>query len=173
MLFRSERLARGCAWAYGAMPSGIMPEVSMLVPCETADLARCDWDEGRWEEEGGGSTLPRGFHSVRDPRYVLRPEAIESLFVLYRVTGEREWQDLAWAMFEAIKNATEVGSGYAAVEDVMVVPPKKLDSMEVCGVPGKVREVEGVLTSDAEFLDSRDAEVPLSHLLGAGVDQSG
>lgn len=37
------RLARGCAWAYQAFPSGIMPEIFSMVPCES--LAGCEWDE--------------------------------------------------------------------------------------------------------------------------------
>jgi mannosyl-oligosaccharide alpha-1,2-mannosidase len=125
-----EQLARGCAWAYGAMPSGLMPEVSTLVPCKTTpDLAQCDWDERRWQTHGNRA-LPRGFRQIRDPRYLLRPEAVESLFVLYRVTGKREMQDLAWDMFLAMKNATETNHGFASVEDVTAVPPVQLDSME-------------------------------------------
>ena len=125
-----ERLARGCAWAYGAMPSGMMPEVSTLVPCpHTADLAQCDWDEHVWKAQRE-QKLPRGFRQVRDARYLLRPEAVESLFVLYRVTGKREMQDLAWDMFLAIRNATETETGFASVEDVTVASPAKLDSME-------------------------------------------
>ncbi|OIW24123.1 glycoside hydrolase family 47 protein [Coniochaeta ligniaria NRRL 30616] len=127
-----ELLARGCAWAYGALPSGIMPELSTLVPCKTAGLAQCEWDEERWrkKKEPKAQELPRGFRQIRDPRYLLRPEAIESLFVLYRVTGKRELQDMAWDMFQAIKNATETSYGFASVDDVRVVPPVKLDSME-------------------------------------------
>jgi mannosyl-oligosaccharide alpha-1,2-mannosidase len=125
-----EQLARGCAWAYGAMPSGMMPEVSVLIPCKTADLAQCDWDEVMWKKKRE-QKLPRGFHEIRDARYLLRPEAIESLFVLYRITGKREMQELAWNIFVAIRAATETGSAFASVEDVSVVPPVKLDSMEV------------------------------------------
>ncbi|KAB5578502.1 glycoside hydrolase [Coniochaeta sp. 2T2.1] len=125
-----EQLARGCAWAYSAMPSGIMPEISALVPCHAAELAQCAWDEDRWRKSSKGKNLPRGFQQIRDPRYVLRPEAIESLFILYRVTGKREFQDLAWEMFEAIRRATEVSVGFASVEDVTVNPPVKVDEME-------------------------------------------
>ncbi|KAH8905992.1 seven-hairpin glycosidase [Coniochaeta sp. PMI_546] len=124
-----EQLARGCAWAYSALPSGIMPEVSTLIPCKTADLAQCDWDEEQWKEKKE-QKLPKGFRQIRDPRYFLRPEAVESLFVLYRITGKRELQDIAWSMFEAIRTATETGFGHASVDDVRVVPPVKVDSME-------------------------------------------
>lgn len=125
-----EQLARGCAWAYGAMPSGIMPDVSTLIPCKTtASLTQCGWNEGRWNMESEHK-LPRGFRQIRNARYLLRPEAIESLFVVYRITGKSEMQDLAWEMFQAIRTATETESGFASVEDVTVATPVKFDSME-------------------------------------------
>ncbi|GAB7364301.1 hypothetical protein MBLNU230_g4846t1 [Neophaeotheca triangularis] len=62
--------------------------------------------------------LPPGFTSIPDPRYLLRPETIESLFVLYRVTGERYWQDRAWEIFETIVSRTKTGIAFAGVRDV-------------------------------------------------------
>ncbi len=81
-----ERLARGCSWAYAAFPTGLMPEIFNLLPCETPLLEECAWDEERWARDGN-QALPRGFRNARDPKYILRPEAIESIFILYRVTG--------------------------------------------------------------------------------------
>ncbi|UKZ81041.1 hypothetical protein TrVFT333_008809 [Trichoderma virens FT-333] len=123
-----ERLARGCGWAYGQFPTGIMPEIFGMVPCKTLD--KCEWDEARWKKEGG-RMMPKGFKHARDTRYILRPEAIESLFVLYRITGKADLQDTAWDMFEAIMKATETELANSAIEDVTVLgPTKKLDSME-------------------------------------------
>lgn len=110
-----ERLARGCGWAYSAFESGIMPEIFNLIPCPT--LEACDFDEDRWKREGD-QRLTKGFRHARDPRYLLRPEAIESIFVLYRVAGNPEWQDMAWDMFEAIVRETTTEKANAAIEDV-------------------------------------------------------
>lgn len=124
-----ERLARGCGWAYSQFPTGIMPEIFGMVPCKSLD--KCEWDEERWQRLGSKG-LPKGFTHTRDKRYILRPEAIESLFVLYRVTGKTDLQDIAWNMFEAIMKATETDLANSAIEDVTVSgPTKKLDSMEV------------------------------------------
>lgn len=124
------RLARGCAWAYEVMPTGVMPEEFTLVPCREADMAKCEWDEERWAKEGRPS-LPKGFSSIRAKGYMLRPEAIESVFYLYRITGDPAWQDMAWDMFTSIKKATETKYAHSAIEDVTKgTTPKKLDSME-------------------------------------------
>lgn len=67
----------------------------------------------------GKDHLPLGFTTAKDPRYILRPEAIESVFIMYRVTGKRVWQDLGWRMFTAIANGTKTEHGtHAAVQDV-------------------------------------------------------
>lgn len=127
------QLARGCAWAYKAMPTHIMPEEFTLIPCREANFGKCAWDEERWEKEGS-KRLPKGFSSVHAPGYMLRPEAIESVFYLYRITGEEVWRDTAWEMFLAIQKVTDTGYANSAIRDVTRDKnPEKLDSMEVSG----------------------------------------
>lgn len=124
-----ERLARGCAWAYDAFPTGLMPEIFGIVACESID-GPCPWDEERWKAEGGAG-LKKGFANARDPRYILRPEAIESIFLLYRMTGKEELRDIAWRMFEAVMKGTETPLGNSAIADVTATgETEKLDSME-------------------------------------------
>jgi mannosyl-oligosaccharide alpha-1,2-mannosidase len=123
-----EKLARGCAWAYQQFSAGIMPEKAQLLKCETLD--GCEWDEERWRRQSGGGPWPKGYRFVEDKRYLLRPEAIESLFILYRVTGKQDLQDLAWAMFEAIDRNTRTEHAYGALMDVTASEPSQEDSME-------------------------------------------
>jgi mannosyl-oligosaccharide alpha-1,2-mannosidase len=42
----AKRLTDGCIWAYDSTPSGIMPEYSHAIPCESP--MSCTWDEARW-----------------------------------------------------------------------------------------------------------------------------
>lgn len=58
------------------------------------------------------------------------PEAIESIFILYRITGDESLRDDAWRMFQAIEDHTKTEFGSAALDNVTVVPPPKSDSME-------------------------------------------
>ncbi|KAM0427246.1 hypothetical protein ACHAPT_007676 [Fusarium lateritium] len=121
-----ERLARGCGWAYKAFPTGIMPEIFNLVSCPT--LEPCEYDKERWVPER--DSIPVGFRHARDPRYLLRPEAIESIFIMYRITADPQWQDMAWDMFQAIVRLTTTEHGNAAIEDIMNMETAKTDSME-------------------------------------------
>ncbi|TFB01396.1 putative mannosyl-oligosaccharide alpha-1,2-mannosidase [Trichoderma ghanense] len=115
------RLTNGCVYAYRAFPTGLMPERVDLAPCR--DRARCPWDEEHWLRERDKRPewephLPRGFASAKDPRYLLRPEAVESVFYAYRITGRPEFQTAAWDMFTAVERGTRTRFANAAVMDV-------------------------------------------------------
>lgn len=132
------KLAKGCAYAYKAFPSGMMPERFNTIACDPPRAEVCKWDESIWIEERAKrpewkSHLPKGFTTAKDPRYLLRPEAIESLFVNYRITGDAALVDTAWDMFKAIAKGSVVEFGHAAVKDVTlsVEDLPKEDYMEV------------------------------------------
>lgn len=117
------RLTKGCIWAYNAFPTGLAPEIFALVPCD--GLSGCEWSQKKWMkaivddfENGGQYVVPKGFRSVRDAKYILRPEALESVFILYRITGQEEYRESAWSMFQSIQKATETEFGNAAIFDV-------------------------------------------------------
>lgn len=140
-----RKLTDACVWAYKASPAGIMPEISHLYKCPST--ANCTWDSKAWQAEVAARAdlnkekdpqqnianlrLPEGFTAVDDRRYILRPEAIESVFVLYRITGQQSWQAAAWDMFSAIEKHTSTDLGNAALLDVSNPNPPKMDSMEV------------------------------------------
>ncbi|KAI8073291.1 glycosyl hydrolase family 47-domain-containing protein [Gongronella butleri] len=55
---------------------------------------------------------------VLDGAYHLRPETLESLFVLYRLTGDQKYQEYGWEIFEAIEKNCKTASGYASIRNV-------------------------------------------------------
>lgn len=135
------KLARGCAYAYKATPTGMMCERFNMVKCASRKPP-CAWDEKKWEEEKASRGLwkegvPLGFSTCKDPRYILRPEAIESIFYLWRITGDPFYQETAWEMFTATGNGTLTEFGNAAVMDVTSTekPLKMEDYMEVSTDP--------------------------------------
>jgi mannosyl-oligosaccharide alpha-1,2-mannosidase len=159
-----ERLARGCSWAYNAFPTGLMPEIFNAVTCDSID-GPCPWDEERWIKEGG-KNLPKGFKSAQDTRYILRPEAIESIFLMYRMTGKEEYRDLAWRMFESVVKSTETRLAFSAISDVTETGvTSKMDSMEVRRLLACL--LDNTTDSPPEFLLRRNAQVLLLDLLAA------
>ncbi|KAF2723398.1 glycoside hydrolase family 47 protein [Polychaeton citri CBS 116435] len=74
--------------------------------------------------------LPPGMTKVNSRKYILRPEAIESVFYLYRITGDAHWRDAGWAMYTSIQDRTRGVYGNTAIDDVTKSSPDQLDSME-------------------------------------------
>jgi mannosyl-oligosaccharide alpha-1,2-mannosidase len=130
------KLARGCAYAYKSFPTGIMPERYNMALCPgTSHRKGCAWDEAFFLAETTKRReykpdLPKGFTTAKDPRYILRPEAIESVFILWRITGDPWFRETAWDMFEAVSKATATQYANAAVLDVNHVGSAQEDYME-------------------------------------------
>ncbi|KAF2255661.1 glycoside hydrolase family 47 protein [Trematosphaeria pertusa] len=130
------KLARGCIYAYKSFPTGMMPERYNMVKCPGPDPKKpCKWEEEllveeREQRKDRHENLPPGFTTAKDPRYILRPEAIESVFVLWRITGREEFREAAWDMFQAVANATDTPFANAAIDDVTVIGSKQTDYME-------------------------------------------
>ncbi|EPS33294.1 putative alpha-mannosidase [Penicillium oxalicum 114-2] len=74
--------------------------------------------------------LPSGMTSIPAPEYLLRPEAIESVFIMYRLTGDDAWREKGWKMFEAITKHTRTTLAHAGIKDVTASKPAQKDSME-------------------------------------------
>ncbi|QUC20359.1 uncharacterized protein UV8b_04600 [Ustilaginoidea virens] len=124
----AARLTAGCVWGYDSFASNIMPESSVLVRCENMD-APCPYNAGLFEARSS-ARVPEGFVGVSDARYMLRPEGIESVFYMWRVTGDRAWRDVAWRMWQAIVAETETDLAFASIRDTTSNGSAKLDSME-------------------------------------------
>ncbi|KXT05895.1 hypothetical protein AC578_395 [Pseudocercospora eumusae] len=147
-----KKLTDGCIWTYRALPMGVMPETFEMIPCPSR-TGECPWNEQKWKDEVlrhspeelqdfeqimKDKRLPKGFTEIRDTRYILRPEAIESVFILYRATGDETYFHRGWDMFTSIINATETPIANAALADITWPPEQlaaagasvKMDSME-------------------------------------------
>ena len=138
------------------MPSGLMPETFHMSACQVGTNepapGRCEWTDDKWYEAISkkhspmghkdmtaielGKTLVKqrhifpGFTDHGNNRYILRPEAIESIFILYRITGDVKLQEAAWKMFQSINTATKTPIAHAAIYDVRSQMPEQSDRME-------------------------------------------
>ena len=63
-----------------------------------------------------------------NPAYYLRPEALESAYYLYRLTGDEKYREMGRFMFENIVAYTRTADAFAMLSDV--VTKEKADRME-------------------------------------------
>ncbi|KAH0993480.1 hypothetical protein GBA52_004963 [Prunus armeniaca] len=56
--------------------------------------------------------------TVGTPWSILRPETVESLFYLWRLTGNKTYQEWGWNIFQAFEKNSRVDTGYSGLKDV-------------------------------------------------------
>jgi mannosyl-oligosaccharide alpha-1,2-mannosidase len=67
-----------------------------------------------------------------DSHNLQRPETVESLFYMWRITGEIKYREWGWEMFKSFMNysAVEEGGGFTSLSNANVIPPTIRDNME-------------------------------------------
>lgn len=67
-----------------------------------------------------------------DAHNLQRPETVESLFYMWRITGDVKYRDWGWEMFQSFIKHTVIpdGTGYSSIGSVQVIPPPLRDNME-------------------------------------------
>ncbi|KAK6012508.1 glycosyl hydrolase family 47, partial [Ostertagia ostertagi] len=105
----AQDLGKACQAMY-KNPTGLGPEIAYfnMMPGVKDDL----------------SIKPLDAHSL------LRPEAIEAWFYLYRLTGDKTYQNWGWEAFTAIEKYARVNNGYSSVKSVKRIPVTHSDLME-------------------------------------------
>jgi mannosyl-oligosaccharide alpha-1,2-mannosidase len=133
------QLTEGCIWAYLNSPTGIMPESFFVVPCPDLEV-QCSWNNTEWHRQQRQLVdetpcdslfceppqVPEGFHFVYDKRYLLRPEAIESIFIMYRLTSDEYYRDVAWKIFQSIITHTRTPYGHSALSSVITLQEREV-----------------------------------------------
>jgi len=135
-------LALTCAEMYRGVPAGLAPEIAHFRAEAPAEPAAARGDAGAGPPppppaDDPAASIGRGAFTVKpaDAHHILRPEAVESWFVLWRVTRDVGWRDLGWAAFRAWEAHCRVPwGGYAGLDSVLEggggAPFPKRDKME-------------------------------------------
>ncbi|XP_078605184.1 endoplasmic reticulum mannosyl-oligosaccharide 1,2-alpha-mannosidase-like isoform X3 [Branchiostoma floridae x Branchiostoma japonicum] len=108
----AKELAKTCYQMYADMPTGLSPEIAYF------NIQ----NPGKPDIEVKNA----------DTHNLLRPETVESLFYLYRLTGDQQYRDWGWKIFQAFEKYTKVpGGGYSSIGSVKDTKnPRFRDKME-------------------------------------------
>lgn len=134
-LSRSDDLALGekftgtCFWAYNATWTGLGPETMTFY--HPNDLRRFSKhkDSKTGEEYLKVLGTPAGQQKA-DRKFQGRPETIESIWYLWRITGNYVWQDRGWEMFRNWVKHTVAPFGFAGLNNVNSRNYRQVDKME-------------------------------------------
>ncbi|KAL5577221.1 hypothetical protein UlMin_018920 [Ulmus minor] len=120
----AEDLAKTCFEMYSVTSTGLAPEIAYF---HTEEYSEGGLDGGNKSSKYVNDIIIK--HA--DRHNLLRPETVESLFVLYRITEDPKYREWGWQIFEAFEKFTRVDSGgYTSLDDVTTVPPHRRDKME-------------------------------------------
>ena len=129
----AQELLETCCNLYSATPTGLAAEiVEFGLAAEIVELGLGDHEDEspmrmqQLDEQHRGrparadesrASSGREFGSQpQDQHSLLRPETVESLFILWRLTHDPKWREHGWAIFEAIRTHARLDSGgYASV----------------------------------------------------------
>lgn len=64
------------------------------------------------------------------PHYLLRPEVVESFFILNQLTGDPVYREWGWEVFSAIERYCKTDFAYGQLRDVQNTNPHPDDKME-------------------------------------------
>lgn len=108
----AEELTETCYQMYARMETGLSPEI-----------AHFNYNSEATEDL---------YVKDADRHNLLRPETVESLYYMYKITGDQKYQDYGWKIFQAFEKYTKVtDGGYTSIDNVKsVLSPRPRDKME-------------------------------------------
>lgn len=130
----AKELMKTCWGMYKATVTGLAPEIAHFQihdpPVMMDDGVRqspevLSTDEkAEWKQDYVIKAADR--HNLQ------RPETVESLFYMWRITGDEMYRNWGWEMFQSFVKYTVVedGSGFSSISDVTAIPPPSRDNME-------------------------------------------
>ncbi|EHY51897.1 mannosyl-oligosaccharide alpha-1,2-mannosidase [Exophiala dermatitidis] len=143
----AEELMKTCWGMYKVTPTGLAPEISYFrtdtPPRQWQGHVDPDWSPPQSsplsDDPDADWRLDYDIHS-NDVHNLQRPETVESLFYMYRITKDPKYRQWGWEMFEAFREHTKVVDevtgevyAYTSLYTVMENPVKnrkKRDNME-------------------------------------------
>ncbi|KAF3105747.1 mannosyl-oligosaccharide alpha-1,2-mannosidase [Orbilia oligospora] len=107
----SKELMRSCYEMYNVTATGLAPEIAFF----------------NMDESGHDDIVIKS----QDAHNLQRPETVESLFLMWRMTGDEIYREWGWKIFRAFMKHTAVeGGGFTSLNTVLTVPPSQRDNME-------------------------------------------
>jgi len=129
----ARELMQTCWGMYKFMATGLAAEITYFkvddppLPENTRHQAPADFDpdpNAEWRQDFE-------VHQY-DHHNLQRPETVESLFYMWRITGDVKYREWGWEMFKSFVNYTAVedGGGFTSLSDANIIPPVTKDNME-------------------------------------------
>lgn len=129
----ARELMQTCWGMYKYMATGLSAEITYFnigsppAPASASHNPPADFDpspDAKWRQDFS-------VHS-NDVHNLQRPETVESLLYMWRITGDIKYREWGWEMFKSFVNytAVEEKGGFTSLSNANTIPPTVKDNME-------------------------------------------
>lgn len=128
----AKELMKTCWGMYKVTDTGLAPEIAWFHADDAAlqptpgvsPLSSSKNSEAAWKKDY--IIKPLDAHNLQ------RPETVESLFMMWRITKDPIYREWGWEIFKAFQNYTilDDGEGHSSLNNVNMIPPERRDNME-------------------------------------------
>ncbi|KAI1632885.1 glycoside hydrolase family 47 protein [Biscogniauxia mediterranea] len=125
-------LMKTCWGMYAVTKTGLAPEIAWF-EADEQDLQPFPGKRRMAPTRNSLASWKRDYIiKPLDAHNLQRPETVESLFMMWRITEDPIYREWGWKIFQAFEKHTKVGNnkGYTSLHDVNSIPPPKRDNME-------------------------------------------
>lgn len=130
----ARELTKTCMGMYRSTATGLAPEIAHFELADPPKMYRTEVLHSRSDMERDENAEWKKDFVIKpaDSHNLQRPETVESLFYLWRITGDDIYREWGWEMFDSFVKHTMVenGGGFTSISDVTVIPPPTRDNME-------------------------------------------
>jgi endoplasmic reticulum Man9GlcNAc2 1,2-alpha-mannosidase len=130
----AKELMKTCWGMYAVTATGLAPEIAWFEASDSALRPRAASTSVKFPASKNSKAAWKKDYIIKplDAHNLQRPETVESLFMLYRITQEDIYREWGWAIFKAFRKygVTEDGMAYTSLDNVNAVPPPRRDNME-------------------------------------------
>ena len=132
----ARELMQTCWGMYKYMATGLAAEIThfkISTPHEPYNPEHQSPPDSIFDDQSPDAAWQKDFIVKQSDLHNLqRPETVESLFYMYRITGEEKYREWGWDMFKSFMNhtAVELGGGFTSLSNANVIPAHQRDNME-------------------------------------------
>ncbi|KAH6608639.1 mannosyl-oligosaccharide 1 [Trichoderma cornu-damae] len=129
----ARELMHTCWGMYKCMKTGLAAEITYFnVPSPPPDESAPHEAPAEFDEDPHAEWRKDYVVHSNDVHNLQRPETVESLFYMWRITGDVKYREWGWEMFKSFANYTAVEElgGFTSLLDANTIPPTAKDNME-------------------------------------------
>ncbi len=129
----ARELMETCWGMYKAMATGLAAEITYFHVTDPKEPKSEFTKSNDFADRSENAAWRKDFQiQSNDVHNLQRPETVESLFYMWRITGDIKYREWGWEMFQSFMNHTSVGlgGGFTSLRNANVIPPVKGDNME-------------------------------------------